>query len=292
MIGSEICIVTAVTFNSFVPATWTVTRGAEGTTASTYAIDTPVNFVVTQSSLRNYLQLDRRQMGDISTIPYKPPEKGDFFIPQDSFYTMVAFDGNGWKFLINGRALTPPNLVDWTLEGPSTTTVDITRKAAILINNAPVYSIHAYYRPAPSTPYNLTVAFLPHLVMNSNNTVGIGWRSSATPPQYSLYSTGVSNGNSLIWRWYNWTTYNAYNSDYTNGTALPTMMHGPLAWMRIRDDGTNRLIYHSSNGINWTSVGSVARTNFMTPTYICLHVSDAQVTTTPIGNNIIHMEIT
>ena len=291
MIGSEICIVTNVTQNSFVPATWTVTRAAEGTTASTYAIDTPINFVITQSSLRNWFSMDTRQTGTIATHPLYPPEKGDFFVPSDSFYTMVAFDGVSWKFLINGKAMTPPNFSDnvWTLESPDTNfTYASTYKAPILYSSAPAYSIHSFYRPIPATPYNMTIACVPHLTVTNYMTTGLCWRSSTG--QYCLFGHGINNGSSQWWRYYNWNSYTSYSGDISNGNPPPSWYHGSVVWMRIRDDGTNRLAQFSGNGINWTTLGSTGRTTFLTPTYFGVHLSDNGVAAN-MGNTILHLEI-
>ena len=290
MIGSEICIVTNVTQNSFVPATWTVTRGAEGTTASTYASGTPINFVVTQSSLRNWFA-DPRSSGAMSTWPYYPPEKGDFFIPTDSFYTMVAFDGSAWKFLVNGKALTPPNFSNWSVETQdSNFTLTTTSKASIIYDATPSYGIHSYYTTVPaSTPYNLTIACLPHWFISNYMHVGLCWRSSTG--QYCLFGLGSNNGFSTWWRYYNFNSATSYNGDIANGEIPPVWYHGPLVWMRIRDNGTNRLAQVSSNGINWTSLGSTARASFFTPTYFGVHIGDNSNSASNFGNTIVHLDI-
>lgn len=292
MIGSEICIVTNVTQNSFVPATWTVTRAVEGTTASTYAVGTPINFVVTQSSLGNFFR-DTRQSSTIASIPYSPPVKGDFFIPTDSFYTLVAFDGSAWKFLVNGRAMSPPTFSDgtWTLESPTASfSADTTRRASILYAPTPAYGVHAYYKTAPTPPYNLTIACQPHLFMTSYSSVGLGWRS--TSGQYSIFTNGINNGSGPMWRWMNWNSYIAFNNDITFSlNFIPMWLHGPLVWMRVRDDGTNRSILVSSNGVNWTSLTSQTRTAFLTPTYMCVYFGDNGAATNT-GNTILSLELT
>lgn len=296
LIGSEIMIVTNVTpASSYTPATWTVTRGAEGTTAATHAVDKAVNFLITQANLRNYFVEGNRTGNAATYANITPPQPGDIFFPQNSYYTCVVYTKTGWKFFCSGREVFPPKVYSeaWIRDSQpdnNTTLID-TPVANIMFNNAPAYSVHMYYRIAPSTPYTITMACLPQYFYTGYSAVGLGWRSSDAAPKYSMFTVGINNSSSLITRFFNWTNYSTYGGDVASATTMPSWMHGSLVWMRIRDDGTNRLTYWSSNGHNWTLFAQTPRTTFLTPTYIGVFLAD-NGTGNEFGNTIVSMQIT
>jgi hypothetical protein len=287
LIGTEICIVTAVSFGSFAPATWTVTRAVEGTTAATYASGTRVDFFITQQSLMTIFS-DMRRTDIIANYKLVPPRKGDMFIPSDSLYTMIVFDGAKWLFLINGRAMTPPNLYGWTLESrpDANCTATIMNNYLRFADPTSQYAIHALYRPAPATPYTFTVAMLTEFFVSGYAAIGIGWRSNAG--QYVIWGDASNSGN---WqeRYYRFNSYNSYNSEILQASPNLMWAHGPLMWMRLSDDGTTRTIWNSSNGINWTRRQDQSHGDFMSPDNIMFHLSDASGP--PLAMNVVHMVI-
>ena len=287
LIGTEICIVTAVAFSTFTPATWTVTRAAEGTTAATYAIGTRIDFFITQQSLMNIFG-DSHRTDVIANYKFTPPRKGDIFIPQNSMYTMLVYDGDKWIFLINGRAMTPPNVDNWILDSRSDAncTATIANNYLRLADPATAYGIHTLYRPAPATPYKFTVAVLAEFFVTGHASVGIGWKSNSG--QYTIWGDGSYYGN---WyeRYYRFNAYNNYNGDYMSAQVNPIWQHGPLMWMRLSDDGTTKAILISSNGVTWIHRYDLARTDFMSPDNIALQISDANGP--PLALNVVHMEI-
>jgi hypothetical protein len=54
---------------------------------------------------------------------------------------------------------------------------------------------------------------------------------------------------------------------YTSQT-LALLPGGLPKWLRIHDDGTNRIMEHSYNGLDWTLHYSIGRTDFVTPDQI------------------------
>lgn len=293
LIGTEICIVTAVTFNSFVPATWTVLRAQEGTTATTYSSGTAVNFIVTSQSLTNILH-DRTATGTsaTATTTITPPRKGDMFFPTDTFYTMVVFDGSAWRFMFNGRQLNPPVFnssfsgTTWFSEAPDTNiSTDLTHVGAIQYDPTPSGTIHSSYTAAPSTPYKFTVAINPHIYYSGSNRCGIGWRSSTG--QYVSFTVGIESG-SWVHSMYTWNSISSFSGTFFDIGIPPMLVHGPLTWLRIEDTGVNRNAYISSNGINFTLIHTVSRTNFMTPDNIAVILDTGSNVNT--GQTILHMD--
>lgn len=295
LIGTEICIVTAVTYNDFTPATWTVTRGVEGTSATTYASGTTVDLIITAASLQRIFR-GRIDSGVIAThvAAMEPPSKGDFFIPTDSFYTMVIFDGVGWKFMHHGQEMTPPNFETWTSESPDVNfTLDTTRKASMLFDANPTPGIHIKYRAVPATPYTFTIACLPHYGITGHgyNNVGLGWRSSASTTGFTLWGVAANNSSSWYMRAYNFSNLTTYSGgDFVFTNVAPMVVHGSLTWLRLADNGTTKSVQMSSNGINWTIIGSQSSSTTFTPAYMGVQISD-MLTGVNIGQTIVHMAV-
>ena len=294
LIGTEICIVTSVVQDSFVPATWTVTRAVEGTTAATYSSGTRVDFFITSQSWTNILHRDRTTSGLISTISSQIPRVGDMFIPSDSFYTMIIYDGVAWQFMHNGRALTPPqfnltfNGTPWYHESPDGNfTLDTTHVANILYDATPGSLVSSYYTTAPATPYSFTCAGLTHNIISGYNKIGLGWRSNGGA--YAMMMIGSDNGTDWTLRYDTFTSRTSYAGTYINISIPPMIVHGPLIWLRLTDDGTNRRIKVSSNGINWTDVYGISRTNFLTPDNIAVSLVTPSVVNT--GMTLVHMSL-
>jgi hypothetical protein len=53
-----------------------------------------------------------------------------------------------------------------------------------------------------------------------------------------------------------------------SSTAKLTVLPQPPNWLRVRDNGTNRIYEFSYNGVDWVFFFSVVRTDFITPDQI------------------------
>jgi hypothetical protein len=246
--------------------------------------------------MKNIVTIDRSAIGlaTAANTTITPPRKGDMFIPTDSFYTMVVYDGSKWLFMHNGRALQPPqfdtnfNRTAWYHESADVNmTLDSSHVANILFDISPSYSMHAYYTAAPATPYAFTVAFLPHVQIGGFNHVGIGWRSNTGV--YMPLSIGSDNGYQWLMR-YDRSGLTYYIANYFSTGVPPMLVHGPLVWMRITDDGTFRKVWVSSNGINFTNYSTVSSSDGASPDNIGVMITDttANVNT---GMTIVHMSL-
>jgi len=72
-------------------------------------------------------------------------------------------------------------------------------------------------------------------------------------------------------------SYQAFNFDPAN---FATQMDNPsVAYLRLRREGTNYTAYYSSDGTNWTTIGS--HTSSITPTYVGLIAAQAQTQEVP-----------
>ena len=60
-------------------------------------------------------------------------------------------------------------------------------------------------------------------------------------------------------------------------------------WLRITDDGTDRKVYFSSDGLHYTQLHTVGRTDFLTADEICFF-ANSQNATYPIGITVVSWE--
>jgi hypothetical protein len=67
--------------------------------------------------------------------------------------------------------------------------------------------------------------------------------------------------------------------------------NGPLIWLRIADNGTNRIVSFSVDGVLWTALHTVGRTDFITPNQVGFYVNAANATW-GIGMFLVHWEET
>lgn len=79
------------------------------------------------------------------------------------------------------------------------------------------------------------------------------------------YNSG-NNSSDWIMKAQKWNSATSNNSDYKI-TAMSLV--GPIPkWMQIRDDGTNRYLDYSINGVDWVNFHTVGRTDWLTPNNI------------------------
>jgi len=109
-----------------------------------------------------------------------------------------------------------------------------------------------------SDNYQITVAVQPDFVAQYHR-VGIALRND---------TDGKIHGTLLMCRGsyvqacaHKWNNATSWNNSYVERT-IPI---APL-FLRVRDDGTNRISYYSLDGVHFTEYHSVSRTDFVTPT--------------------------
>lgn len=111
-------------------------------------------------------------------------------------------------------------------------------------------------KAAPSTPYTITVAFIPQLTTASGLSVGVGWRQSSDG---KLIYIALDIGGAAL-NVYKFTSPTAFSATYA-GVAILAVW--PL-FVRFTDNGTNRIVSWSRDGQNFIQIHSVGRTDFLT----------------------------
>lgn len=166
LVDSEIMLVTGVSSNTF-----TVTRGAEGTSATTHANGAEVRKILTKGAMDAL-------WGDAFTFRagVTTPVNGDFA---------------------------------WTNQGPSTITVQDNGGLHLLAVADATASLRMRRKAAPSTPYVITAYVLPFLYPADFNTCGLMMRESGTGKIETLYFTHSTVLYIASEKWTDETTFSA-----------------------------------------------------------------------------------
>jgi hypothetical protein len=252
-VENEIMLVTAVGGTVF-----TVTRGVEGTTAASHTAGVAVTHVVTSGALSQF-RSDNVGSGLLSSRPGASRE-GALYLPTDG-YAMYRDSGASW--FPYGPVLplsTPPTAGSLTLRQTGT-------NAALTDSGEGLY-LEATSRGVgedailadmvlPATPFTLTVGFLPLLVDADQSAAGV-----------VAYEAGTAKYNAFL-LYTDGTGLRAQTRHATGLTGAPTFTQdttgyalslGPLRWMQLADDGTNRTYRYSTDGTHFVTYYSELRT--------------------------------
>lgn len=189
---------------------------------------------------------------------------GDLWLPTDGFvlnrYSGSAFTPWGPIF-----ALTPPVDGDFAWVNQGTASVSTANGGIYLVGPpSATVSVRARVKSAPATPYTITAAFM--LANGFSQRVGIGFRESGAG---TMSTVEVLNGNMLTVS--NWNSATSFN-----GAPLPGFLCfiPTLVWLRIQDNGTDRIYSVSTDGQNFIVIYTVTRTTFLTADQVLFMVHD------------------
>jgi hypothetical protein len=256
LIESELMLVTAGAGTG----TWTVTRGAEGTANVAHSSGATVTHVLTAGAIQQK-RADDVATGAYSAIP-AAAIAGRLYLPSDSYH--ISRDtGAAWAHWGPLFPMTPPPAAGswtWVSQGGAT----VTQSGSGLwmycaAENVDIYRMLVVATPAP--PYSV-VMFLQNLSHALQYPQFFhGWRESASGNcaglnQYSDSYTIVTNSQKTD------STPKAF-ANYVSVTARSF-----FGWIKFEDDGANRSISLSIDGLNWVLFHSVGRTDYITPDQI------------------------
>lgn len=273
VVDSEIMIVTGGAGTT----TWTVTRGAEGTTATAHALYAVVANVLTKGSLNQFRQ-DNISYGTYVNLP-TAGIAGRLYQATDGPF-IFQDNGTSWQAfgpVLPAGTLTSSTLPSWINQNGAT--ADFTGGSLCFSTSAAPTGTHSILYNTITAPYTVTVHFdcwntattgfngFNLMFLNSSSgafsNIQVAWSNPAAAPPYpAIYVE-------------KWTNYNTFSAEYTHlyyptvsSTSTPGNIHGHAYpnWLRIKDDGTtNRYYYYSFDGLHWNTLYTVARTDFVTP---------------------------
>jgi hypothetical protein len=248
-IGDEILICTARTGN-----TLTVTRGQEGTTATSHSSGATVTQVLTRGGLlalgTNLLVID-----DFANRP-AAGVANRLFLPNEGF-VIQKDDGSAWSSFGPLYRFTPPVSADFSW---------VNQETGVVTDHGTAFTLHDEGRgntddwrlrvkSTPATPWVLT-AYVGQLAISKTTlAAGLALRESSTG-KLSLY---IYSGTILLE-----TNIAGENSPQSSsGTQNLTVVNAAPNWLRITDDGTNLKYWWSMDGEVWFEQHTMGRTTHM-----------------------------
>lgn len=197
---------------------------------------------------------------------------GDLYFPNNAPY-LYRYNGLIWVPWGPIWPMAAPILADfaWINQGA----------AAAVNTNGGIYmsavgtgadNIKILKRAAPATPYTITVGFIPEFIDANYQFVGMVFRESSTGRLQSCsvgYANGLEVGSA---KFTNPTTFSAGYVSILQSTRTQ-WFKGPMQWLRLGDDGTNRKCWMSANGFSWVEIHSIGRTDFLTADEVGIAVS-------------------
>lgn len=253
LIGTEILLVTGVSGTTF-----TVTRGAEGSVAAAHSGGAVVTQIITKGSLEALPAKFRTRSTfagrDAAALP------GKLHLPTDGV-SMARDTGSLWvpRGLI--WPLTPVDDGDfaWVNQGSATISTD----KGISHLSAPATAgeqPRIRVMSAPATPYVATALVQVFSRIVSYAHAGLLFRNSGDNKLHA-FSIGHDATGEIVrmasHKYTNTTTWSAYYNE------IRWPHRGPL-WLRIADNGTNRICSYSLDGVNFLVFHSVGRTDHLT----------------------------
>lgn len=195
--------------------------------------------------------------------PPSAPAAGDLWLPSDSVY-ILRYTGSAWVPWGPIFPCTLPVNGDfaWVNDG-GVATVDAAKGPIHLIAPAAAnFNMRIRKKAAPSTPWTLEVAFRPHLYGANFHAAGVTFRQS---------SDGKAHGFNIVHDTVTLAGWSLASGKATSATVFSanyaTQHLGYLpdtVFMRIQDNGTNRICSWSTNGQYWDVFHTVGRTDFLT----------------------------
>lgn len=251
-----------------------VTATGPGASAATIAND-----VVTYAKIQN-ISAASRLLGRGSA-------SGSGDTQEIALGTGLSMSGTTLTATGGGGAVAYPDFVApidanyaWINQGGASIVSTSVQGASGLFLRGPVSSgvnLRIRKKSAPATPYTVTAAVLAYAMAVNFQDVGICFRESSSG---KVHAFGAVTGTNL---------WQLGSLKYTNPTTFSASYVAPggnfcaqTLWLRIADNGTNRICSYSLDGQNFITLHTVGRTDFLTADEIGFFVND-QTNTYEVG---------
>lgn len=209
------------------------------------------------------------------------PASGDLDLYNNSF-SVVRYSGSAWVPWGPLFPLTDPSLASistWVNQGGASVS---TTNGGILLS-APAAAgdnIRLRVKTAPATPYKITAMLKGFGAVNAAN-VGLAFRESGSGKIALAMLGGAFTGkltSAPALASITFTNPTTFNAVYVSNNFPEFPLQMPPAFLRIEDDGTNRIISISSDGINFMAYHTVIRTDFLTADQVGFFVNSVSST--------------
>ncbi len=166
------------------------------------------------------------------------------------------------QYIADGVIFTDPTLQTWNNlnHGAGTYTEDTTTRRMVIVEDGDgTADLRGWYTATPSVPYTIKMHVKTWLGDTNANGVAVGFRENATT-ELHVMEWFDNAADTVSFRVTKWNSPTAVNSTYIAATPVglcPT-------WIKLQDDNTNRIISISNDGIAWSVIHSIGRTDFLT----------------------------
>ena len=246
----------------------TFTGAAEGADANANSGDLVDGTMVTIASLAG-MRADVNQQGTYASLPASGMLKGDFYRCTDSPYEFI-YDGSNWIPFMGGvypRLYLPPT-ASWSWVNQGSATIDTTFGFLGLTQTAPS-TLTGRSRTIPATPYTIDALLEWNGHYGSGNAGQGGWIGLSDGTKFVILLCAFDGTNGILGfsnvsKFTNSTSFSANYTPVANfqGGQGPGVMP---RWFRIDDSvsGSNLRFSISFDGLYWSQLFSVSRTDFM-----------------------------
>lgn len=205
------------------------------------------------------------------------PASGDLDLYSSSFY--LARYNSGWQPWGPIWPMTIPPSSGWSWVNQGTASIDTTPGAHTI--SAPATApnnLRLRTRTAAATPYTITAAMLLDRYAVNYTYSGVFFRDSASGKLHTFgWQTNTALSGVGFYRSAKFTNATTFSADYSH-SLYHCPNHGAVMFLRIADDGTNRICSVSHDGYTWIAIHSVGRTDFLTADEIGFFVSPQNLT--------------
>lgn len=244
------------------------TRGAESTTGAAHSNAAAITHIFTAGAI-SAVKADLLQSGTYANLPASGIDTGETYYFTDSLYDKARWNGSSWVHFIGGNSVTPPVSADYAWVNQGSATVTTTYGGVVLYApSSASNSLRVRVKTIPAAPYTAIMALVGSAGSAASAHGGIALRDSA--------------GGGIVLLEYRFSDESFFTEKYTNATTYSatygsTAMRvtGPVRWLRIVDDNTNRKTSVSVDGTNWMQIHTVGRTDFITPDQIGYYLNVA-----------------
>ena len=264
IVDSEIMTVTAVSSNTF-----TVTRGAEGTTAVSHLDLAPIDEVETARSIDQFF-LDQISVGTFSSLPTEN-KAGRLYLPTDGWGSEYNNGSSYSPYWPGSNVLLTPIVngsFSWLNQNSSTNTAQGSGYTLKVPTQVGVNITGRYKTLALSSGYTATMCFsLNTQLRGSTTSSGLMLYDSGSGKviTYGIRNDGTAGITTMRYE------YNSSTSFNTAGGELYIYPSNPI-WLRAVDDTTNRRFSVSTDGLTFFETFVEGRTAFATPDSIGYYI--------------------
>jgi hypothetical protein len=199
---------------------------------------------------------------------------GRLHLPTDGYYP-AEDTGSVWvphPEMGSSIQVVGPTTGIFTKVGGDTETTMVTDGDGVLLTqmgtNSTALNLVTYLVSLPAAPYSLVVGIdLIRLHLTAAAYLGLCLSNGNTTSNNLITYALKRISNTIYDDLEKNTNYAAFGSAYFSGLHIHAPVFFTKFFLRLRDDNTTRYYEMSPDGRNWTTIHSVGRTDYITPTY-------------------------